>query len=468
MKRTICLALAAMLLLGCTAPVIDIPLPTPVAPGTDDLASSLLTPVVTYSHGDDPAPLLSPIGDQNPATGDVAKGANAFAFQLTSALIEEQADKSENLVCSPYSVWLPLAALVNATEGQAQKDLLFAIGAAKINPEDVNKAASRMLYSLTRQDERDMMAEWAEEAEERGEDPGEYFMEVHDPLSIANAVFVDDDMTLDAGFAKAFADYYRGTAMEVDFASDAAVEAVNGWANEHTNGLIPEIVQEFDPETVAAIANAIYFSDRWSGEFDPNQTEAGIFHGRKGEQEAQFMHREGIQLTYYEDERLQAMPLSFQTGGGMMILLPKDGDANAMMAGITEEYFREIGEDSVQATGMLKLPRFALESDLTLKDALQSLEVNLFDPKLMPLTKLVEETPAYLTSAVQRAVIEVDEKGTTAAAVTVMAAAGASMPVPTEPFEMICDRPFGFILYGQTYDGGRQVLFTGVVNNIGA
>jgi serine protease inhibitor len=60
-------------------------------------------------------------------------------------------------------------------------------------------------------------------------------------------------------------------------------------------------------------------------------------------------------------------------------------------------------------------------------------------------------------------VIKVDEKGTTAAAVTVMMAAGSSMPLPTEPFEMVCDRPFVFVLTGNTYDGGAQVLFTGMV-----
>jgi serine protease inhibitor len=56
--------------------------------------------------------------------------------------------------------------------------------------------------------------------------------------------------------------------------------------------------------------------------------------------------------------------------------------------------------------------------------------------------------------------IKVDEKGTTAAAVTVIAAAGAGMPLPTEPFEMVCDKPFMFVL--ESYG---QALFTGVVNN---
>jgi serine protease inhibitor len=101
-----------------------------------------------------------------------------------------------------------------------------------------------------------------------------------------------------------------------------------------------------------------------------------------------------------------------------------------------------------------------------LRDTLVALGVPLFDEQAAPLTGgLIEEhIPVWLESAVQIATIEVDEKGTTAAAVTIMPAPGAGLPEPTLPFEMICNTPFVFILYGYTFDGGNQVLFTGVVN----
>jgi len=57
---------------------------------------------------------------------------------------------SENFVCSPYSVWLPLAALVNATNVRDRETLLSALGASGIEESDVNRAASRMLYDLTK------------------------------------------------------------------------------------------------------------------------------------------------------------------------------------------------------------------------------------------------------------------------------------------------------------------------------
>ena len=395
--------------------------------------------------------LINPSSDtQNVSAPTVAGGANDFAFRLSSALVQESG--SGNFVCSPYSVWLPLAALLNATDEQNKDELLLALGALGTSVDDVNAAASRMLFDLTRQ------------AEAAYATPD---MPYHDPLSIANAIFVDDDVTLRDDFAQTFLDYYRGTAMNVDFGSRDAVDEVNAWASENTNGLITDIVSEFNPDTVAAIANAIYFSDRWSWEFDPERTEEGVFHARAGDTTAFYMIREGSGQTYYEDDRVQAMPLSFKTGGGLYIIMPKDGDATGLLTSLTDEYFTEIRMDSIEATGRLLLPRFSIESPVVdLTDTLSAMGVPLFDEQLAALSGglIEEDIPVWVSSAAHKAVIEVDERGTTAAAVTVMAVAATAMPLPSEPFEMICDKPFVFVLYGYTQDGGYQVLFTGVVN----
>ena len=182
---------------------------------------------------------------------------------------------------------------------------------------------------------------------------------------------------------------------------------------------------------------------------------------------AYYMPREADMLPYYEDDRVQAMPLNFKLGGGMMIVLPKDGDANGLLASMTNDYFQEIRGDSIFATGKLLLPRFSVdEGILDLRPALEELGFSdLFDAGKEPLSGMVEEAVSvWLSGAVQRARIEVDEKGTTAAAITLMPAPGAAMPLPTEPFEMKCDRPFVFIIYGSSNWMGEQILFTGIVN----
>ena len=443
MKQFIAIALACVSLLGlaaCTGKPADepgaatTPAPTSTANPTNPTTGTTKAP---------PKPVnVQPAKAQK--FSSPAAGANDFAFRLSKALLKSNGKKS--FVCSPYSVWLPLAALVNATDPAQKAALLNALGAAGFSEKELNEAAAEMLYSLTN---------------ERSKAYGEEYY--HNPLRIANAVFVDKQYTLNQDFKKVFADSYQGSAQTVDFKSPAAVKTVNDWASKNTEGLIKDIIQEFDPETVAAIANAIYFSDRWEWEFSPNDTKQDIFHGANGDTQAQFMLREGDNQTYYEDKKLQAMPLTFKTGGGLYILLPKDGDANALLSNMTTAYFDEIQRDSIQATGKLLLPRFKIDSGvMRLVDTLAALGVPLVDPNLAPITDLVKEAPLFISDAVQKAVIEVDEKGTTAAAVTVMMMCGAAMPQPTKPFSMVCDKPFAFILYGN----GGQILFTGVVNQI--
>jgi len=390
-------------------------------------------------------PLINPrsIGEDT-SMNQVANGVNDFAFRLGAALLEEE---QENFVFSPYSVWLPLAALLNATDETYQEELLAALGASGIDLADVNQAASRMLFDLT--NERDQ--------------------EAKNPLRIANAIFVDHNMSLRGQFAQDFMDFYRGSVFNVDFTSRDAVDIVNRWANDQTEGRITDIIEEFDPDAVAAIANAIYFSDSWSWEFNINNTIQDIFYGPKEETEAEFMVRRGQNQLYFENDTLQATRLGFQTGGAMYILLPKSGGAVNFLATMTSDTFAYIQDQMDFREGRLLLPRFSIEHTVdNLTGALIALGIPLFDEKTAPLSGglFYEDDAVWLESATQKAMIEIDEQGATAAAVTVLevVAESAFKLDPQEPFEMICNTPFVFILTRPTFDGGSQILFTGVVN----
>ncbi|MCL2323633.1 MAG: hypothetical protein FWC47_16180, partial [Oscillospiraceae bacterium] len=179
----------------------------------------------------------------------VALGTEDFAFKLSAELSKNI--KNENFVCSPYSVWLPLAALVNATDAKDQDALLNSLNASGISIDDINRASSWMLNNLAK------------------------LTDGYNPIKTANAIFVNKDFTIRKDFAQKFMDFYMGNSISVDFKSKNAVKVVNDWASKQTNGLIPNLVQQFDPDTITAIANAIYFSDRWQWEFKPEETTEG-------------------------------------------------------------------------------------------------------------------------------------------------------------------------------------------------
>ena len=432
-KRFCAFLLAAIMVVsfGCAAKQQPEPTPEPAAPVS---AQPLRMPALEPAK-----PLLAP-DYETTGSESAGKGVNAFSFALAQKLHQ----KGENMVVSPFSVWMTLTALANATDQSALNELLTSLGVADMSVEELNSSVSRMLYELT-----------------GNEGGGTY-----NPLSLANAVFVDQSVTLQKEFAQRFLDYYRGTAMNVDMQSPEAIKAINDWASEHTNGLITDIVKEIPKDTIVALANAIYFSDRWALEFDEKQTQDMVFHGVNEDVTVPFMLREGDAIPYYEDEALQAVSLSFKTGSNMYILLPKDGDADALLQDMTADQFAEIAANTVPSTGKLLLPRFSLSSDFQLNDALEALGVPLLDRANPKLTGLVEETDAFIGTGLHQATIKVDEKGTTAAAVTVELMERTSLPAPTAPFTMVCDKPFVFVLTRWTAEGGEQVLFTGVVNQL--
>lgn len=379
-------------------------------------------------------------------------GANGFAFRLTKEMLEES-KKGENSVISPYSVWLPLAALANGTDEEAKAELLSALGRSGMDVDALNEEVKNVLGVLKQEEQAVWMRENGME-------------EYESPLKIANALFVDRKFSVNGEFESVFTENYDGKLFEVDFADESAVQIVNDWADEQTNGKIRQVIDSFDPQTVAAIANAIFYSDGWARKFPKKNTGNDIFHGSAEKEEVPFMYNEFAGMPYYEDEAMQAAVLATASGGCLTILLPKgDRSAEELLSGMDAAKFEKLmGAD--EATVQLTLPRFKAESGVfSVREALERMGVPLTDGEDPHLDKLAEGELLYLSQAVQKAMIEVDEEGLTAAAVTVMALMRASAPMEQEPVEMRCDRPFAFILSSWGGDG-QQVLFTGVVNQI--
>jgi serpin B len=375
-------------------------------------------------------------------TERAAAGANVFAFRLARELRGSLG--GGNFLCSPYSVWLPLAALSNVTDESLLPALLESIGVSGMPPEALNAAASLLSDSLR-----------TNAAGDDGESG---------TLQIANGIFVNKALTLDGEFVKTFADSYRGGAMSVDFTTSEGIRAVNDWASEHTNGKITNVVSEFPVHTVAAITNAIFFSDRWRSEFSASLTKEEIFYAPGGETKAPLMYK-WEKIPYYEDETLQAAGLRFDGRASLFVFLPKDRDAEKLLAGLDAEYFKKIADGVESREGELFLPRWSSETGtMDVKGALETMGVPLFDAAKDSLGALIaEDLPIFISQAMQKAMIEVDEKGATAAAVTFMAAVPTSAPPePEEPFVMRCDRPFVFVL-SSTAKGNEQVLFVGLV-----
>lgn len=393
--------------------------------------------------------------DREETAGDA--GINAFAFRLTRACLEQKGEK-ENLLLSPFSVWLPLAALTNAADEAAQEELTDALGMTGKTAGEINEWVLGAKSVMEREED-------AKQAAESG-------ASFENPLKIADAIFVDAGAVLDEKFEQIFDRYYRGKVFQVDFAGGTpdgadAVGKINDWAEEQTGGKVRELVTEFDPLTRAAIADAVCFSDSWTTEFWEENTYSDIFYGAAGQEEVPFLYRQFDRQIYYEGEHYQACVLFTRSGGAMILLLPQEGTtAEQVLADMDTAALQDIlGAD--RATVQLSLPKFRLESGpVSLLETLSQIGVPLTDPNHPHITGLVRTDVLFLSQVVQKSMLEVDEKGLTAAAATVAGMELMSAPVEIDPVEMKCDRPFAFLLTADSGETDPVVLFSGVVNHI--
>ncbi|MDR1795332.1 MAG: hypothetical protein LBR25_08060 [Erysipelotrichaceae bacterium] len=367
---------------------------------------------------------------------------NAFAFMIARQLFQKQ-KQDDNFVFSPFSLWLTLAALVNAVKPEYVPELLAELKAEGIRTSQLNDHVSTLLFSLL------------------GEANKAYIKDFVPSLRITNALFVSQAETIRPDFAQIFAQNYQGTAFQVDFFSPKAAKAINDWARKHTEGLIDHLVDGFDQDTVAAIANAIYFSDHWSREFKESDTKPGVFHSINGDMQVAYMCKEANDFNYYEDESVQAVSLAYNQGGSMWILLAKNESVRELYQRLSEDDFKQIETQSKPSCGKLLLPRFSATNHHNLNSVLSSLNIPLFDRKAAVLKGglICDDKPVWLSAAMQQAVIQVDEKGTTAGAVTLIMMAGSALHLPGEPFVMHCDKPFVFLLQKQS-----RILFSGIIN----
>ena len=438
--------------------------------GTENGGTSAAEEEASGSQAEDPDPVAY-TGVAIPAR--FQDGVNGFALRFTRQMLEEKGT-AENLIVSPFSVWLPLTALANASDEEAMEELLSALGLSGTDMAVQNGLTEQMIRSLQQEERREWMRQYGEEMD--------------CPLKIANAVFVDKDRKLQKEFKSVFTDVYQGRIFRVDFTDDGTVEQVNAWASEQTDGEIQDLISHFDPETVAALANAVYFSDGWSDEFSEELTKDDCFRGADGEETVPFMNGKFDSIQYYAGDGFEMVSLPTQNGGRLMLLLPTEtesmsggetasGDGTAKKTGSgrsAEEVLAGLDPlelnrllDADRTAVQLSLPRFRLESDtFSVLETLEAMGVPLSDDRNPHINGLARNRSLYLSQAVQKAMLEVDEKGLTAGAVTVLMMAEGAFLDPPDPLELKFDRPFAFLLTADGGDAGPVVLFSGVVNRI--
>lgn len=375
-------------------------------------------------------------------SSNVTEGEHAAltAFAAKSTPLAVAGREGENAIYSPLSLWSALAMLAQCANGESRQQVLDALGADSVDTlQEQVEHVWRSLYT----------------------DDGQ------STLILANSVWINSGMegTYVQGTLDALAEKYYAGAYAVPMGESAADRAVTEWVKKQTNGLIggDQPVVQTNVDILAMLVSSLYYKAAWQDKFNADRTEEDTFTDAAGkESRAEFMHKTQ-DANFIRRDGYQAARLATRLGE-MVFVLPDEGVAPESLLRDPDFLSRLefYGDAAMYGEVRWSVPKFDVNSDLNLMDALKSMGIiDLPDRDRADLSAL-SDVPAFLSDAKQLSRVKVDEEGVEAAAVTILDIANCALPLPPEEVcVMDMDRPFLFLIRTQNVP-----LFIGIVNQV--
>ena len=355
-------------------------------------------------------------------TGEMKQAINEFSRKLYN-----EYGKEDNLFFSPFSICSAIALSELAARGETAEGINKALS---IKDFDAFKEGMKSFYN-------------------REQKESAYFR-------TANGLFIDKSLNLSPDYEEKFAkpaeEFFDGDFRQVDFRdTDTVKREISEWVKDATEEMIPDYQPGVDRDTVADILNAVYFYGEWQYRFSHNDTWEESFHGKDKDSDIEMMHMDDVSLCYFSDkDGLKAVALPYMDSSYEMdLIMYTDPEKKDLSAVFEDSSPSDILErlDSAEKTklGSLVIPKF--KQDLTLsglKDALIKMGMGAAFSGEADFSYLSEDLT--ISDICHRAVVEVDEEGSRAAAVTELMVGLASLPIDEPKEEFIADRPFVYVI----------------------
>lgn len=362
---------------------------------------------------------------------------NRFTLNFLKA-VNEADRRGKSFIYSPLSITYVLGMVNDAAVGETERELEQTLGFHEGGIQAVNDYCKNLIDNLPKVDEKVT-------------------------LDIANALFVNKNKaTLKTQFQQDMQTYYDAKAEALDFKSPATLDHINDWCKEKTNGMIPTILDEVNPDVVTYLLNAIYFKADWASKFDTKNTKTETFTTNKGKTQLPMMHQ-NVLISYLKNDTYSAVIIPYGSGlWNMTVLLPEEGKTtDDVISEVTNSYILnnpgwcDAGGNTFQGYEVdLKLPRFETASDTDeaggLIPLMKKMGIRLaFDTDFAEIPNMCEKENVYISMMRQKAKVKVNEEGSEAAAVTIAGAnlSTAVCPTPSYPkTEFHANRPFVYVI----------------------
>ena len=370
--------------------------------------------------------------------GDV----NDFTFRMMREVYN-----NKSCVASPLSVACLLAMTSNGAAGKTLSEMQTLLGSS---PAELNSFYKRIIPYLTD-------SQWGS------------------AFSMANALFTNMQFKLNDTFTTEASDNYQAMVKSLNFLNSSPLKEVNDWCKRQTNGMIPKIIDKTNPLVLMYALNAVYFESKWKYEFDESNTKDEKFHLTDAKTKTVPMMHQEREIYYAKTDNCAMLMLPYQgeTSYEMIVLLPdKAYSVEKMLADFDYNSWREAWNGRFTCKVDVKLPRFDIDTEQPLNALMSKMGMpTAFDEefadfsRMTDLSKLPKGINLCISEMKQKARIEVKEKGTKAAAVTMeeVVVTGTGLRPQKKPnfVNFHADRPFAYMIAEHSTG---LILFMGVYN----
>lgn len=347
---------------------------------------------------------------------------NTMGLHILQQMSAKEKGDGNNLLISPYSIAAAIGMAYNGSVGETRQEMAEVMGWSGLEMERVNASQAALQQLLAH--------------------PGNGI-----EIGIANSMWMKDGIPVEETYKTTIQQAYEAEIRTLNGQPTQAKEEINQWVKQHTEGMISNLMQEPpEKESLMILVNAIAFDGNWMDEFDPEYTTGDEFKLANGKALSVPMMHQTKQFQYSENEDWQAVRLPYGDGQmHLLIVLPQEGRTLDEVQQQLLDAPKRLDAGSEYRLVELSLPRFRAEYGVNLRETLQQMGMEMaFDPYAANFTKMISPGPnlqAYIGQIQHRAVMEVNEQGTVAAAATMVGMQAGSAP-PTDPVKMNVNRPF--------------------------
>jgi len=381
-------------------------------------------------------PLASP---SSQLSSDVTFAHNGLGFDIFKSLLKTEGEN--NVVLSPTSIALALSMTYNGASESTKLAMANTLKISNIDIKKLNEESSGLIKLLSNPDPQVTLA-------------------------IANSIWTKKGITFLQPFLTTNTTYYNAKIQSLDFSLSTAADTINAWVNTNTKGKIPTIVEKpIDPSIVMYLINAIYFYGTWTNEFDATLTKMVPFTlPDKSKLQHLLMKQERKDFLYQETTSFQAVQLPYGKNKrlSMIIMLPKT-TLSSFLEQLTHATWNSWMKSFAEMEGTALLPKFKIEYKASLKNPLLTLGmVPAFSSETADFSGMRKQKDVFISDVIHKTFIDVNEKGTEAAAVTSVSVGITSAGPAKKTFLMEVNKPFFFAI---TDSQSGEILFMGVIKN---